>query len=73
MNILLNNSKKGLIIMYNNKIDLITIDELCEILMVGKNTAYSLLKSGAIKSFKINRVWKIPRISVDEYIKNQVI
>ncbi|WP_304065170.1 helix-turn-helix domain-containing protein [Megamonas hypermegale] len=59
--------------MYNNKIDLITIDELCEILMVGKNTAYSLLKSGAIKSFKINRVWKIPRISVDEYIKNQVI
>ena len=71
MNILLNNSKRGLIIMYNDKTDLVTIDELCEILMVGKNTAYSLLKSGAIKSFKINRVWKIPRVSIDEYIKIQ--
>ena len=57
--------------MYNDKIDLVTIDEFCKILMVGKNTAYSLLKSGAIKSFKINRVWKIPRVSVDEYIKIQ--
>ena len=62
---------KGLIIMYNDRTDLVTIDELCEILMVGKNTAYSLLKNGSIKSFKINRVWKIPRISVDEYIKKQ--
>ncbi|OUO39756.1 hypothetical protein B5F82_06680 [Megamonas hypermegale] len=24
-----------------------------------------------MKSFKINRVWKIPRISVDEYKKKQ--
>lgn len=57
--------------MYNDRTDLVTINELCEILMVGKNTAYSLLKNGTIKSFKINRVWKIPCISVDEYIKNQ--
>lgn len=57
--------------MYNDRTDLVTIDKLCEILMVGKNTAYSLLKNGFIKSFKINRVWKIPRVSVDEYIKIQ--
>lgn len=69
--ILLNNLMKGLITVYNDRTDLVTIDELCEILMVGKNTAYSLLKSDAIKSFKINRVWKIPRVSVDEYIKIQ--
>ena len=41
------------------------IDEFYEFLMIWKSTAYSLLKSGAIKSFKINRV------SVDEYIKKQ--
>ena len=57
--------------MYNDRKDLITIDELCEILMIGKNTAYSLLKSGSITSFTINRVWKIPRVSIDEYIKKQ--
>ena len=62
---------KGWITMYNDRTDLVTIDELCEILMVGKNTAYNLLKSGSIKSFKINRIWKIPRISIDEYIKKQ--
>ena len=58
--------------MYDDGSSLITIDELCEILMIGKNTAYSLLKSGAIKSFKINRIWKIPRSSIDDYITNKI-
>lgn len=58
--------------MVNDTSNLVTIDELCEILMIGKNTAYNLLKSGAIKSFKINRVWKIPRSSIDEYITNKI-
>lgn len=58
--------------MYNNSSSLVTIDELCEILMIGKNTAYNLLKSEAIKSFKINRIWKIPRASIDEYIMKQI-
>nr|WP_278402387.1 helix-turn-helix domain-containing protein [Megamonas rupellensis] len=48
------------------------MDELYEILIIGKNTAYSLLKSEAIKSFKINHIWKIPRVSIDEYIMKQV-
>lgn len=47
---------------------LITLDELCESLLIGKNTAYSLLKSGKIKAFKIGRVWKIPWNSVTDYI-----
>ena len=58
--------------MYDNGSSLVTIDELCEILMIGKNTAYNLLKSGAIKSFKIKRRWKIPRASIDEYIMKQI-
>lgn len=56
--------------MDNNSSSLITIDELCEILLIGKNTAYQLLQSGKIKCFKLNRIWKIPRASVDEYILN---
>lgn len=53
--------------------DMISIDELCEILMVGKNTAYSLLKTGQIHAFKIGRIWKIPRDSVSEYIAKQCL
>ena len=50
---------------------LITVDELCELLMVGKNAAYKLLNSGTIKSFRIGRAWKIPRESLNEFIKQQ--
>lgn len=51
--------------------DMISIDELCELLMIGKNTAYGLLKTRQIHAFKIGRIWKIPRNSVSEYIAKQ--
>ena len=51
--------------------ELITVDELCEILMIGKNMAYRLLNAGEIQCFKISREWKIPRNSVYEYIQRQ--
>ena len=54
--------------MENTQTDLITVDELCDTLMIGKNLAYRLLNSGEIKCFKVNRIWKIPRASVIEYI-----
>ena len=57
--------------MDNDMTTLITVDELCELLMIGRNAAYQLLNSGKIKCFRINRVWKIPRATVDEYIKSQ--
>ena len=48
--------------------DLITLDELCEILNIGRNAAYSLLNSHEIKAFRIGGCWKIPRCAVTEYI-----
>ena len=53
----------------NNEVnELITVEELCEVLMVGKNTAYKLLSTGELKAFRINRVWKIPRQAFTDYI-----
>lgn len=46
--------------MENESADLITIEELCDILLIGRNAAYQLLSSGKIKCFRINRIWKIP-------------
>lgn len=54
---------------HNEDMELITLDELCESLMIGRNTAYQLLNTKQIPSFRIGRVWKIPRSSVNEYIK----
>ena len=54
--------------MYDEIGEILTIEELMELLYIGKNTAYKLLKSGEIKAFKIGKVWKIPRESVNEYI-----
>lgn len=48
--------------------DMISIDDLCEMLSIGKNTAYHLLKTNQIKAFKIGRIWKIPRESVSKYV-----
>lgn len=57
--------------MDNDLTTLITVDELCESLMIGRNAAYQLLNSGKIKCFRINRVWKIPLASVNAYIQEQ--
>lgn len=54
--------------MFNEYSDLINVDELCEILSIGKNTAYEILNSGEINAFKTGRIWKIPKLSIEKYI-----
>lgn len=58
--------------MYDNfDSEIITVDELMEMLYIGKNTAYQLLNSGEMRAFKIGKVWKIPKDAVSEYILNK--
>lgn len=54
----------------NNEI--LTPEEVGEILKIGKNATYALLKDNKISSFKIGRNYKIPRTSIDSYIKNEI-
>ena len=54
-----------------DKTDIITIAELAKILKIGKNRAYKLLESQEIKAFRIGCTWKIPRTSVERYIKDK--
>lgn len=49
-----------------------SIEEVCEELMVGRNAVYQLLESKKLKGFRIGRIWKIPRTSIAEYIKEQI-
>ena len=58
--------------MYQNDLsDLITVEELCELLFIGKNAAYRLLNTGEVKAFRIGRSWKIPREAVYEYVRRK--
>lgn len=50
----------------NNEI--MQFEEVMDYLNIGKNTLYGLLKSGELNAFKIGKVWKIPKKSVEEYI-----
>ena len=57
--------------MFNDYRDLLNVEEVCEILSIGKNAAYRLLASGKIPCFRHNRVWKIPKEGVIEYVRQQ--
>ena len=57
--------------MFNDYRDLLNVEEVCEILSIGKNAAYRLLASGKIQCFRHNRVWKVPKEGVIEYIRQQ--
>ncbi len=46
----------------------LTVADLQEILGIGRNTAYALLNSGAIPSFRIGKKWRIPKDAVLHYL-----
>ena len=51
--------------------DILIFDELVEILGIGENTTYNLLKNKKIYSKKIGKEYKIPKVCVISYIYNK--
>lgn len=51
--------------------DLMTADEACEALKIGKNALYALLSAKTLKADRNGRVWRIPKQAVMEYILSQ--
>lgn len=53
----------------DNYSEILTMDEACEALAVGKSTIYQMLGNGEIEgAFRIGKVWKIPRKAITDYI-----
>lgn len=53
--------------------DILVIDDLCEVLHCGKNTAYRLLHSGDIASLIVGGKYIIPKTEVLKFLsKNSV-
>ena len=57
--------------MENTAVEIITIDELCSMLKIGKGRAYNLLKAKKIPAFRLGDVWKIPKQGVELFILQQ--
>ena len=48
--------------------DVITVDDIMKMLGIGRNVAYSILKSGVIKTIKIGKRYIIPKQSVINFL-----
>lgn len=48
--------------------DILTTEEVCEALKIGYNALYELLNSGRLKGYRNGRVWRIPKLAVQQYI-----
>jgi excisionase family DNA binding protein len=53
---------------FKNYPDVVTVEDLQNMLHIGRNTAYGILKDGAIKTIKIGKKYIIPKQSVIEFI-----
>lgn len=56
--------------MLENYSDVLKIDDIMNILYIGRNTAYKLIDTGAIKSLRIGRNIRIPKIYLIDYLTN---
>ena len=57
--------------MFQSYTDMVTIEDMCEMLHIGRNKAYELLRSGSLGGFKEGRAWKIPKFAVEDYIRER--
>ena len=46
----------------------LTVSEVSKILGVGKNTAYDLIRSGAVKSFRVGRQIRVSKSAFLDYL-----
>ena len=56
------------VIMFEEYGDMLSIDDVMEMLGIGRNSVYELLNSGELKGFRIKGKWKITKRAVVEYI-----
>lgn len=56
--------------MFENYPDIVNINELTEMLHIGRNKAYELVNDKKIKSIRIGKTHKIPKCYIIEYIQN---
>ena len=54
---------------FSNYPDVVSLPDLMKMLNIGRNTAYSLLQNGELKSIKVGKQYRIPKQFIIEYLK----
>ena len=55
----------------DEKKEILTREEVMDILKIGRSTFYRLMQEGKLKGYKDGNRYKVPVYSVEEYIKNR--
>ena len=48
--------------------DVVSVDEIQEMLRIGKNAVYQLIKEGTIKSIKVGKRYIVPKKFIIEFL-----
>jgi excisionase family DNA binding protein len=54
--------------MFSEYSDIVTVEELAEMLKIGRNTAYKLIRASIIKSVRVGRNIRIPKDEIIAYL-----
>jgi excisionase family DNA binding protein len=55
--------------MFSEYNDILSVADVCEILLIGRNSVYDLLNRGQLKGFRVGKSnWRIPKKSLETYI-----
>lgn len=57
--------------MLNSYGDILSVEELCEIMKISENVAYRLIREQTIPAFKVGRIYKIPKRAVEDFILSE--
>ena len=49
--------------------DVMTVEQMCEVLGISKKTGYKLLRTNIISSIKVGRTYRIPKINMLNYLR----
>lgn len=55
-------------IMFKDYPDILTIEDLVDMLGISRHSAYDLINSGEISAFHIGRLFKIAKVAVIDYV-----
>lgn len=57
--------------MFEQYDDILTIEEIAEILKIGRTQAYRIVRSGNLKGYKEGKDWKISKQALKQYVISQ--
>lgn len=58
--------------MFESYDEILDLEEVAKILKIGNTHTYRILRSGELRGYKEGKNWKIPRVALEEYVKEKM-